>query len=352
MKMEEQARKNGVSVILCCYNSSGRLQGTLTALSRQVADDQLPWEILIIDNNSDDNTDATAIKIWDSLTIKPAIPFHVYYEPLPGLGHARRRGLSIAAYNYVLFCDDDNWLAPGYVQGVYNILSKDNSIAACGGTGFPVFETAKPYWFDTYEEAFAVGPQSLNEEKNILLNLYGAGMAVNVRAMEKLEKTGFRSQMLGRTGKKLSSSEDTELTYAFVLMGYKLVYAKELHFSHYLTKERLQFSYLTKLFTAFGTDGPIRNLYYAHISKRPLHRYIKSWYFHLLLSLFRLVKYTILPPKKYGRTIYYKWNIAYIKQLFAIRNRYTYIIKNIQSIQNNPSSRTLVVVRNYNVSPV
>ncbi len=350
--MDSKSAKLGVSVIVCCYNSTSRLQPTLTALSKQVVSNNIPWEIIIVDNASDDNTSVVAKEIWEAIKKNDAVPFNVVCEYLPGLGNARKRGLAAAAYNFVLFCDDDNWLATNYVEGVYHILINDDSIAACGGIGLPVFETEKPFWFDEYSEAFAVGPQSINEEGGTLLNLYGAGMAVNKNIMNQLAATGFKPQMFGRTGKKLSSSEDTELTYAFVLMGYKLCYEKELQFFHYLPKERLQLSYLKKLFIAFGTDGPIRNLYYAHISKRRSHQLIKHWHFHFLLSIIRLFKYIVKPPKKYGRKIYYNWNIAYITQLLTIKKKYKSITKNIQSLNTNlPMPAKAESAKSYSMQP-
>jgi glycosyltransferase involved in cell wall biosynthesis len=347
--MNNKSAQNGISVVICCYNSISRLHPTLTALSKQIFNSNILWEIIIVDNASTDNTGTVATEIWDSINKNNSIAFNVVYEYLPGLGNARKKGLSSAAYNFVLFCDDDNWLAPNYVEGVYTILSNDDCVAACGGKGLPVFETEKPFWFDEYSEAYAVGSQSINEEDGTLLNLYGAGMAINKNAMAHLAATGFLPQMFGRTGKKLSSSEDTELTYAFVLTGYKLHYAADLLFFHFLPKERLEFYYLKKLFTAFGTDGPIRNLYYAHISKRRSHQLIKNWYFHLLLSVFRLFKYLIKPPKKYGRKIYCNWNIAYLKQLLAIRKRYSGINRNIKLLSRKPQMQNADYVKNHSI---
>jgi glycosyltransferase involved in cell wall biosynthesis len=347
--MNNKFTQTGISVVLCCYNSISRLHPTLTALSKQIFKGNILWEIIIVDNASTDNTGAVAIEIWGSLNKNNPIPFNVVYEYLPGLGNARKKGLASAAYNFVLFCDDDNWLATNYVEGVYNVLTTDSSIAACGGIGLPVFETEKPFWFDEYSEAFAVGSQLINEEHGVLFNLYGAGMAVNKNAIEYLAATNFKPQMFGRTGKKLSSSEDTELTYAFVLMGYQLHYAADLQFFHFLPKERLELNYLEKLFKAFGADGPIRNLYYAYVSKRLSHKLIKNWYCHFLFSVVRLFKYLVKPPKKYGRKIYYNWNIAYLQQLIVIKKRYTGINKNIKLLKTKPQIQKVGYVENYSI---
>ncbi len=343
--MMDKNKNIGISVIICCYNSSKRIPEVLQALVEQKFNSPILWEIVLVDNASTDNTSSIALSIWKSLNA--GIDFRITYETLPGLANARARGIQESRYEYLVFCDDDNWLFPDYLQGVYNILQSNPVVAACGGIGIPVFETAKPSWFDEYAEAFATGSQEINTEEGKLLNLYGAGIGITKSSLDQLALAKFNPFMVGRVGNKLSSSEDTELTYALVLIGQTLHFSSELKFYHYLPKERLQFSYLKKLFIAFGNDGPVRNLYYANISNRFFHRQVRNWGFHFLLSLFRLVKYVIIPPKKGGRVIYFNWSKAYIKSLFALRNSYAemqsdiYRIKEF-SLQTNAATGLLV----------
>ncbi len=328
--MKSNENTEGVSVIICCYNSAARLSQTLRALSEQQFLTALRWEVILVDNASTDGTGEISKKIWEQLGSRTSL--RVVTESQPGLANARKKGINEASYSFLLFCDDDNWLFPDYVQGVYDILVNDPAIAACGGRGIPVFETQKPYWFDDYAEAFALGSQELNTEAGKILNLYGAGMGIAKKAFTELENSSLTPLLKGREGKKLTSSEDTELTYAFVLRGYKLFFSDNLQFYHYLPGERLQLSYVKKLFISFGNDGPIRNLYYSFLTNRFLHKKIRNWNFHLFLSLFRLLKYSVRPPKKNSRLIYLKWNISYIKELFSIRGRYASIKNTITKI--------------------
>ncbi|MBC8034704.1 MAG: glycosyltransferase family 2 protein [Chitinophagaceae bacterium] len=331
--MIKHERRTGVSVILCCHNSEKRIEKTLQALAAQKFTSQVFWEIILVDNASSDNTAAIALMTWE--TLDPEAELRIIYESKPGLGNARLAGIDNAACEFVLFCDDDNWLCSIYIQGIFDILSGNERIAACGGEGIAELEIDEPFWFKEYHESYATGSQNITSENGKLFNLYGAGMGVKRKVLDELEGIAFKPLMSGRVGKKLSSSEDTELTYAFVLMGYELHYAQELKFFHDLPKERLTFKYLQRLFIAFGSDGPIRNLYYSFISERPLHKRIRNWSFHLLLALFRFVKYLIVPPKKYGRWIYFHWNIAYIKQLIFLRTRYREISQDIAKLKGN-----------------
>lgn len=203
----------GVSIILCCYNSINRIRETLQALSEQVVGKNLQWEVILVDNASTDTTGEVANAIWHSLGNKTQM--RIVSEPKPGLGEARNRGIAEAAFGTLVFCDDDNWLGPNYIETAKAIMNADKQIAACGGLGIPVFEIQPaPIWFDEYAEAFALGPQTLNTENGKILNLYGAGLVVRKEYLMELYNSGFHPTMSGRTGKKLSSSEDTELTYA------------------------------------------------------------------------------------------------------------------------------------------
>ena len=318
----------GITVIMCCYNSVQRLSKTLQALARQEC--QVNWEVLIVDNASDDGTADYAVALWKM--INSSVPVRTVHEPVPGLSNARKTGVRAARYANILFCDDDNWLSEHYLQGMYNMLMNDQQTAACGGMGVPIFETKEPYWFYEYAEAYALGSQKINSENGKILNLYGAGLAVKKSALDELYRSGFDSVLKDRVGKLLSSAGDTELTYALVLMGYKLQCSDELKFFHFLSKERLDKRYLTKLFTSFGNDGPVRNLYYSYVSRRFTHKLIKVWVTHLLLSLLRFFKYLIVPPKKYGRNIYLSWSIAYIKSLWQLRTEYSALKKNINKL--------------------
>lgn len=320
----------GISVILCCYNSVKRLNKTLKALANQKFDSEIPVEIIVVDNASTDHTAEYSKTIWESLNTHNKI--RNVHQPIPGLGNARKAGIKEAQYSYILFCDDDNWLFPNYINDGYNILNNNANIGACGGIGLPVFEIDKPNWFDEYAESFAVGSQEIVKENGKQLSLYGAGLLIKKEVLNQLENCGHTHFFNGRTGNKLSSSEDTELTNAIVLLGYDLHYTENLKFYHYLPKERLTKSYLERLFVAFGTDGPLRNLYHAHICTSFIHKLIKYWHFHFFLSIFRLVKYYIHPPKKQGRKIFFLWSKAYIKELIALKSNYGTLLENIQNV--------------------
>ena len=126
----------GVSIIICCYNSALRLPETLKHLALQQT--TASWEVIVVNNNSTDATSQVANEEWDKSGV-PAI-FRIVEEPTPGLAAARNKGIVEAKYDYLIYCDDDNWLSPNYVADVYELFEKDSTIGIIGGNGTPVTE--------------------------------------------------------------------------------------------------------------------------------------------------------------------------------------------------------------------
>jgi glycosyltransferase involved in cell wall biosynthesis len=47
---------NGISLVICTFNGASRLKPTLEAIFNQEDQHQIPWELIIIDNASTDET--------------------------------------------------------------------------------------------------------------------------------------------------------------------------------------------------------------------------------------------------------------------------------------------------------
>ncbi len=238
----------GVSLIVCCYNSASRLGITLEHLSKQVVPEGIQWEVIIVDNGSNDNTKEVARIAWTKFG-RIGVGFKIVDQPIQGLSFARKKGIEESLYDVLIFCDDDNWLSSDYVSRAFHTLSADSTIGAAGGAGEPFSDSKLPSWFAHYKYAYACFEQAQTEG---VLNgryprLYGAGMVVRKAALEKLYKNNFSNILSDRSGQRLSSGGDTELSYALLISGFKLWYSPHLKFMHYLPKSRLTNAYLFRL---------------------------------------------------------------------------------------------------------
>jgi len=238
---------NGVSIILCCYNSAKRLPKTLAFLANQKVSSDLNWEVIVVNNNSTDDTEVITASIWRNLGNKA--PLSIVAEQQPGLSYAREKGISIAKYDILLWCDDDNWLCDTYVQTAFDIMKNNIEIGALGGWCEATFETEKPQWFDDYAKYFAVSKQGkssgdITQKKGCV---YGAGMVLRKSHNLELKSLGFKQLLKDRVGVSLSSGGDTEYCFALRLIGYKMWYDERLYFEHYMTNGRLSLGYVSRI---------------------------------------------------------------------------------------------------------
>jgi glycosyltransferase involved in cell wall biosynthesis len=238
----------GVSVIICCHNSAQALPSTLEYLALQQVPSTVQWEVVIIDNASTDSTAAIAKTLWDNAAV--SAPLRVIHEPRLGLINARYRALAEAKYEILSFIDDDNWVCSDWVKIVAEVMSQHSEVGACGSHNIPEFDGEKPRWFDLSSRSYAVGTQGPEGGGDITWSrgrLIGAGLSIRKSAWQKLVDEGFQSLLVGCKGKTLSRGEDTELSFALVLAGWRLWYEPRLTLRHHLQAERLQWSYLRRL---------------------------------------------------------------------------------------------------------
>lgn len=238
---------NGISIIICTHNGVGRLEPTLNAILALASPADVKWELLIIDNASNDGTASFCQSFLEARS--KGLSWYIVSEPRPGVGYARLRGLREATYDWILYCDDDNALAENYILVGIEILFRNIKIGALGGCGIPVFEGEKPEWFERYSHSYAVGAQAYEDGRlqNFPAELYSAGMWIRRAPLLSFFDRGFVPILTGRKGVSLASGEDVEWCYLLQLAGYEIWYSHRLTFTHTMSASRMQWSYYLRL---------------------------------------------------------------------------------------------------------
>lgn len=265
----DSAHEQGISVVVCCYNSVDRLPPTLAHLARQRVNRGVRWEVVVVDNASTDATSQVAAASWHQHGCSTL--FRVVHQPEPGLSAARARGLDVARYGLVVFCDDDNWLAEDYVQIAFDTMGAQPRAAVIGGQGTAEIADEAPPWFARYANYYALGPQgdASGDITNAKGYVYGAGLVLRRSAWDALRERGFASQLTGRKGDVLSSSEDRELCYALRLLGYHVHYVEGLRFRHEILPRRLKWSYFLTMVEMAHRTSPITEAYLGALRGDP-----------------------------------------------------------------------------------
>jgi len=237
-------KASGVSVIVCTFNGASRIEKALSHICQQDLIANL--ELIVIDNASSDKSSEVS---QNYLALHCPFDWRVETEVKPGLINARLAGMRLAKYDFLLYCDDDNYLNTDYVIRGYNLMVENDRIGALGGYGTAVFEGQKPDWFDRYSHSFAVGAQA-NQDGKIeakRAEIYGAGSFWRRAIISGAYERGYSTALTGRTGDKLTSGEDVEWCLLVQLMGYEIWYSSHLKFEHLMPASRMNWKYYLKL---------------------------------------------------------------------------------------------------------
>lgn len=287
----------GISIVICCYNSADRLSPTLAHLAAQQVTG-VPWEIILVDNASTDNTAEVARSLWQSDYLAP---LRVVHEPQPGLSSARRRGVQEASYDIVSFVDDDNWVCPEWVQTIAEIMAQHPEVGACGSRSEVVSTVPPPAWFTEYQSYYAVGDQASTAgdvtEKGVL---WGAGLSIRKPVWNAIFQQGFQQILSDRIGSSLMSAGDFELCLAIRAAGWRLWYDPRLSLRHCLPVSRLQWSYLRRLKRGMGCSSVGLDPYFA-LAEGDMQgwgdRLKQIWLVRIVLTLLKLLRYALKLPQ-------------------------------------------------------
>ncbi|MBC6611656.1 glycosyltransferase family 2 protein [Hymenobacter sp. BT507] len=309
MSLSDTKYPAGISVIICCYNSGKRLPETLEHLANQQFSKypNLAWEVIIVDNASTDATSHIAVTEWSKYN-SPA-PMRVLLQPIPGTGHAREMGMANVRHAFLLFCDDDNWLNPNYLDLAYDIMIQNKNIAGLGGCGIAVCETPPPLWFESLQAAYAVGGQGPNPSGPVSLErgfVYTAGAIFRKSAIDAILSNGFQKLLSGRTAKSLGAGEDVELCYAIILSGGEIHYDERLQFQHFMPTGRINWNYFKRLNNSFGITFPFLTPYKLLMLKQT-NRFKKGIHWLYISAVYLIIKdifslFTSLFKGNYHRT--------------------------------------------------
>ena len=208
-----------ITVIVCTYNRANSLGKMLKSLVSQSLPEPIEWEVLVVDNNSNDETP----RVVESFQRKYPARFRYLLERTQGVSPARNAGVRGARGNIVAFIDDDETAAPGWLENLTKHLDS-GEWAGAGGRVVPEWNCERPRWLSS-NNSFTSGPLAQfdadTENEELTEPPFGANMAFR---KDVFDKHGMFRTDLGRCGQSLLSSEDTEFGRRLLAAGDRLRY--------------------------------------------------------------------------------------------------------------------------------
>ncbi|AFZ55625.1 glycosyltransferase family 2 protein [Anabaena cylindrica FACHB-243] len=256
------------TVAICTYNGENRILDVLEKLRSQVGTEEISWEILIIDNNSTDNTAEVVqqqLSNWSEI-----YPLKYCFEAKQGLAFARRCAIRAAKSDLIGFLDDDNLPYSNWVAEAYKFGQTHENAGAYGGQIHGKFEVEPPPGFERIARFFAIikGNQTYcyNEKyQSTKKRMFPPGAGIVIRKKAWLESIP-EHPLLPQT------NEDLEMLNYIWQKNWQLWFNPEMQLDHLIPKSRFEKEYLRNFFHQNG----ICRYYYRMLNYQPWQRPIIS----------------------------------------------------------------------------
>jgi glycosyltransferase involved in cell wall biosynthesis len=193
-----------VTVIVPTRNRSLYLQECLGSLARQLP--RRPFEVLVVDNGSSDDT-PQVVERWCRRDAR----FRAIRETRAGLSVAKNAGIGLARGGLLLFTDDDAVVEDGWIDSYLELFATTGpEMVMAGGPVVPTPDDlgSWPSWFD---EAGLVDLGLLDHGAERPLRgfeyVWGGNMAVPASLFDRL---GPWDETVGRRGEERGTFEDAD----------------------------------------------------------------------------------------------------------------------------------------------
>jgi GT2 family glycosyltransferase len=206
-----------ISVVICTRNRSLKLERCLRHLGEIQADSDLVLQLIVVDNDSQDDTKAVVDKLAGSLPLK------YVFESGRGLSHARNRGIADAQYPIIAFTDDDCLVGSDWARTIVTEFEKDPELAILGGRVELADSGDYPVAIRIHDK-----PAEIATIGQIMRMMSGCNMAVRRRVFDEI---GLFDPAFGK-GTRIGSAEDTDFLYRALKHGSRIAYLPDVVVRH------------------------------------------------------------------------------------------------------------------------
>jgi glycosyltransferase involved in cell wall biosynthesis len=245
------------TVAIRTYNGEKLLPALLDRLRSQVGTEKFSWEIVIVDNNSSDETASVIQQYQASWPI--AFPLKYFFEAEQGAATARQRAIREAQGVFITFLDDDNYPSENWVAECYAFAIAHPKMGACGSQIHGEYEVEPPANFSKIAPFLPV----IEREKTVCFNspeyaragVLPPGAGLMIRKQAWVENVPKRLVLQGPIGSSLAAKgEDIEALLYIRQAGWEIWYNPSMQIYHCIPKQRFEKEYLIRFFRGIGLN--------------------------------------------------------------------------------------------------
>lgn len=232
-----------ISIIICTYNRTESLNRTLESINAMTVPDELSWELIVVDNNSKDNTK----QFVENFIKTSGLNCRYVFEEKQGVSHARNSGIKNSKGGIVAFLDDDVIVTPDWLVKV-DCAFKEYEPSVVWGKVLLKIDGGYTEWFSK-KIAGALGEWDRGDKIFFadINDYYMIGIGANMSFKKDVfEKIGLFRTDLGRVGNKTLMGEESELFWRIMDFGGKCIYYPFATVYHCIESNKFNKGYLRR----------------------------------------------------------------------------------------------------------
>ena len=227
-----------VTILICTYNRAAELAEALIPTLTQETDGRFTYEVLVVDNNSTDDTQ----QVVERLVGEGHSNLRYLFEGRQGRCYALMLGVAEARGRVYALADDDVIVERDWLRTIYDAFCAHPDISFVGGKVLPLWAAPPPKWLTSrHWSAIALsdyGNQELLVDRNKQLCLLAGSFRTDfVRAVG-----GYRGG-LGVSKDAIGGTEDVDLFARLYRGGHKGLYLPNLAIFHKVGENRTTKAY-------------------------------------------------------------------------------------------------------------
>lgn len=244
---EEAHTAVDVTLLVCTFNRSGDLREMLETALAQETDGSFNYEVLVVDNNSSDDTR----EVVEGFIARGHRNLRYRFEARQGKAYALNTGLSAARGSIYTIADDDFVLPPKWIKNIVEAFRAHPDVSFVSGKVLPLWQSEVPAWTgpehwsalalaDYGDEAFFT-----DERRQVCL------LACSFRRAD-VEAVGGYHSALGVSRDLIGGVEDLEILQRLWKAGKRGIYVPGITFQHKVPPSRVTKSYHRRWHTGHG----------------------------------------------------------------------------------------------------
>lgn len=231
-----------LTVAVCTCNRAERLRKLIAELRMQEC--PVPFEILVVDNNSDDNTAEVVKELagFDALSVR------YVKEEKQGIVHARNCAIDNSKKSkYLAFIDDDELPCPVWMKTAIDVLTREGADCVGGRIHVTLPVHREIPWLEKELSGF-LGEVDYGSEPFWITDRSTPVWSGNIAYRTSLFADGLRfDTRYNRIGKAIGGGEDAIMFQNLLKQEARIRYSPDMAIEHLVDEWKLKRGYFLKL---------------------------------------------------------------------------------------------------------